>query len=426
MIFVYKLLGILLYPFLILLTYVRIFLKKEDPIRYKEKIFSNSFNTKKKIHKIIWFHAASIGEFKSILPIISRLNIEKNDYHFLITTTTLSSAKLAAKEMLEMKNVTHRFFPYDVIFLIQKFLINWSPKVIFLVDSEIWPNLILESKKRKIPLVLLNARLTKKSFRRWLIFRGIAKKIFSNFNLCISSSSKTQNYLEKLGAKNIYYYGNLKLIASLDKKNLNNINEQFLLRNNFWFAASIHAGEELFCLKTHMELKKKHPKIKTIIAPRHLEKVTSIESLCKILELKIQILNEEELIKEGKEIIIINSFGILNQYYKYAKSVFIGKSLLKKFTNSGGQNPIEAAKLGCKIYHGQYTANFQEIYEILKEKKIARQVISFSDLSKNLDDDFNNLTNDTNDISKTIDNLGDKTLNDTMNKINYIISDAIK
>ena len=137
-------------------------------------------------------------------------------------------------------------------------------------------------------------------------------------------------------------------------------------------------------MNVHQDLKKKFKNIITIIAPRHIERVASIEGLCDKRKLSCQILNDNQKISLNKEIIIINSFGILNKFFKYAKSVFVGKSLLNKFKNSGGQNPIEAAALGCKIYHGPYVYNFQEIYNLFKEYRISKQVNSEEELVKNL------------------------------------------
>ena len=150
----YRIITTLLYPFFILLIILRKFLNKEDRLRYKEKIFSSKFNVlKRKNIPLIWFHAASIGEFKSIIPIITQLNNGNNNFNFLITTSTFSSGKLASTELEKFNNVQHRYLPYDVDFLIKKFIHLWKPSKIFLVDSEIWPNLILNAKKYEIPKI---------------------------------------------------------------------------------------------------------------------------------------------------------------------------------------------------------------------------------------------------------------------------------
>ena len=177
MILIYRGLTNLFYPILIILIFYRKIFNKEHKTRYKEKIFPSHFNIiRKKNTRLIWFHAASIGEFQSILPIIKELKKNKN-LEFLITTVTLSSSNLAEKEIRKFDNIHHRFFPLDVDFLISKFLLLWEPNAIFLVDSEIWPNLIFKAKEKKIPLALINARITSKTFKRWMRFPATAKKI---------------------------------------------------------------------------------------------------------------------------------------------------------------------------------------------------------------------------------------------------------
>ena len=425
MIFTYRVLTGLLYPFLIVLIYFRKILNKEHPKRYKEKILSSHFNViRKKNSKLIWFHAASIGEFKSIIPIIKKLNDENNNFEFLITTITLSSSNLAIEELKNFNNVYHRFMPIDVEYLIKNFLYLWKPSVIFLVDSEIWPNLIFIANKNKIPLALINARITAKTFKRWMMVPQIAKKIFNLFDLCLTSNLQTKDYLKKLDAKNINFEGNIKLINS-SNNSISNPNEKFLLKNKFWFAASTHKGEDIFCIETHLALKKHFKNMITIIAPRHIDRVKKIKILCEKYNLKVQILNKADLILNDKEIILINSFGLLESFFKYTKSVFIGKSLLKKLEHVGGQNPIDAAKSGCKIYHGPYVYNFNEIYEILQKNGITKQIFNYSELSYNLIKDFEEPKKKNNEILETINKLGQKTLAETMSRINTFLRNEI-
>tara|TARA_B100000963_G_scaffold192203_1_gene167285 strand:- start:10376 stop:11650 length:1275 start_codon:yes stop_codon:yes gene_type:complete len=420
MIQAYRIVTTLLYPLLFIFLYYRKLINKEDPLRYKEKIFTSHFNAKRKDdYKLIWFHAASIGEFKSIIPILEQLNINKN-LKFLITTTTLSSGKIAKIELEKFNNVEHRFFPLDIDFLIKKFLYLWKPDKIFLVDSEIWPNLILNAKKNKISISLLNARITSKSFKRWMMFPKVAKKIFGLFDMCLCSNIETKEFLERLELKKVYFKGNIKLTNLVDKKKIKDLNEDFLMKKRFWLAASIHKDEDVFCLKTHLNLKKKLGNIVTIIAPRHVERSGKIKILSERLNLETQILNHNEKILDNKEIIIINYFGALNNYYKYAKSVFIGKSMDKKLKNESGQNPIEAAKLNCKIYHGPYVYNFKDIYKILEINNITKKIENFEDLSSNLFLDLKN-ENEKFKSSNLVDNLGQQTLKETMILINRFI-----
>jgi len=425
MILIYRILTTLLYPILIIFIYFRKVINKEDSVRYKEKILSSHFNSvKRENSKLIWFHAASIGELKSIIPILKKLNNTNLD--FLITTITLSSSKIAKIELKNFKNVHHRFFPLDVDFLMNKFLLFWKPNAIFFVDSEIWPNLICKASKKKIPLALINARLTAKTFKRWMLFPKTAKKIFGLFDLCLTSNIETKNYLENLNSKNIYFNGNIKLINEIDKNNITNLNKNIFNKRRFWLAASTHQGEDIFCLNTHSKLRKEFKDIITIIAPRHIERIKEINNLCENLGLNAQVLNDDDVILEDKEIILINSFGVLQKYFKYAKSVFIGKSIDKKLKNVGGQSPIDAAKFGCKIYHGPYVYNFKEIYEILKKNNISKEIKNYMELSDNLIKDLETFKKDENKISNLIDNLGKETLAKTMKYVNNFLFNVIK
>ena len=205
MIVLYRALTIITYPLLITLVFLRRLFNKEDRKRYKEKIFPLSFNVKRANNsKLILFHAASIGELKSIFPIIKELEKKNENLEFLITTLTTSSANLAKIELKKFKNATHRFLPLDVNFLMKKFLNLWKPDAIFLVDSEIWPNLIFLANQKKIPLGIINARITKKTFNRWNRFPKMARSIFSLFDLCIVSNQETKKFLESFSAKNIF------------------------------------------------------------------------------------------------------------------------------------------------------------------------------------------------------------------------------
>ena len=426
MIFFYRVLTTLLYPFLFLFVYLRKILKKEDPKRFKEKILVSHYNViPQNKSKLIWFHAASIGEFKSIIPIIYQLNKSNNKFHFLITTTTLSSGNLASVELDKILNAEHRYFPFDVPFLIDKFLNLWKPTRIFLVDSEVWPNLILKAKKYKIPIAIINARLTSKSFQRWMIFPKIAKKIFGIFDLCICSNNETKDYFEKLGLKKVYFKGNIKLIDQINVSKIKNLNHQTLLTRRFWFAASTHKEEETFCLKTHLKLKEKFKDVLTIIAPRHIDRSLDIKILAEKLNLKVQILNKGDIISENKELIIINYFGSLQSYFKYAKSVFIGKSMIKKLIHDGGQNPIEAAKLNCKVYHGPYVYNFEEIYKILKMNNISKKINDYHELSDCLLTDLELTKKNIEQISDPLKGLGQKTLIDTTSLLDNFINNDV-
>ena len=424
MILLYRVLSYILYPFLFIFLYFRVIAKKEDPKRYKEKIFVKYFNViTTKNSKLLWFHAASIGELKSIVPIVKELSKKKDNYEFLITTVTCTSGQLATTIFEEYNNIYHRYLPFDVSFLINKFLNSWKPEKIFLVDSEIWPNLIFQAKKNKIPIALINARITKKTYKRWILFSKTAKKVFGLFDLCLCANQETKDFLEFLEAKNIKYFGNIKLIKENDNKIFYEKNDQILSTSRFWVAASTHKEEDNFCLNTHIVLKKKYTDLITIIAPRHINRVNEISSLSKKFKLNTQILNHNDEINEGVEIVIIDSFGLLQNYFKHAKSVFIGKSLVERLKNDSGQNPIDAAYLNCKIYHGPYVSNFEEIYKILKINNISKRVRDYNELCKHLIHDLDKNLKKNTDISKSIEIMGKNVFLNTINTIEKFLND---
>ena len=211
---IYRCFTYFFYPLLVLLIYLRSIFNKEDKLRYKEKIFSSHFKVlKKNKKKLIWFHAVSIGECLSILPLIDELNKKNKSLIFLITTVTLSSSRLVEKKIKRNKNIIHRFFPIDNERLSENFLDGWKPNLICFVDSEIWPNFLFKIKEKNIPLLLLNARLTKKSYNKWLVISGFAKKVFRNFDLCIAASKESKNNLKKLNVR--------KIIKKIKSKNPN-------------------------------------------------------------------------------------------------------------------------------------------------------------------------------------------------------------
>jgi len=421
MILIYRFLTILLYPIFIILIYVRKLLDKEDKNRYKEKIFPDySFKKKKGNKKIIWFHAASIGEVHSIFPVIQNIGNNKN-IKFLITTVTLSAGNIVKSQLSKHQNIEHAYFPFDINFLIRNFLNKWNPNLIVFVDSEIWPNLIFEVKRRNIPLVLINGRITKKSFSRWMLISNFAKKVFSKFDLCLASSKESEKMLKQLNIKNLKYIGNIKLANKTKKRNSIDKNLKVLKVKKIWCAASTHRGEEVVCLKTHLNLKKHYNDIITIIIPRHIKRSEEISELCKKYKVTFQILEDKDVVKAGKEIIIVNSFGTLIKFFGYSKSVFMGKSLIKELEKESGQNPIEAAKLGCKIYHGPYVYNFKEVYKFLNHHKIAEKVYDDEELSKNLLNDLKDTKDNRNKIVEKINKLGEKILIRSVKEINRFL-----
>ena len=423
MFLIYKFLTTALYPIFILVIYIRKFLNKEDPIRFKEKLLhSNDISLPDSSKTLIWFHGASIGEISSIIPLINHITDKDKSIFILITSVTLSSGKVVNEIFKDNKNILHQYFPLDVPYLTKKFLDRWNPSVIAFIDSEIWPNFIDEIKKRKKTLLLLNARITKKTYKRWKFVSSFAKKNFSSFDLSIASSIESLNNLKKLGSNQIKYYGNLKFISKIDTTNhLSSNAVNFLNDYKVWCAASTHKGEDLFCINVHKKLKKHYDNILTIIIPRHIDRVKDIYSQCLAHNLKTQVINKNDQINSNVEVIIINSYGVLPKYYNYCQSIFMGKSLMRKFISVGGQNPIEAAKSGCNIYHGPYVYNFNEVYDFLEKSGIAKKINNSQELVDNLVKDLKNPKKLNNENLTKLNTFGENIFGNTIKELDKYI-----
>ena len=364
MLIVYRILINFVFILSPIILIVRLLKKKEDFSRFKEKFCF--FSKKRRNGKIIWFHGASVGELQSVVPILEILEKNKKIHQILITSNTLSSAKIIQK--LKLRKVTHQFYPIDTNFLSKKFIDYWKPSSVFFIDSEIWPNMVKNLKKQNIPIMLLNGRITKKTFNKWRLFPKLSKKIFSNFDSCLASSKESNNYLKKLGAKKTKYVGNLKFAQSENEKiTIDKKIKNIIISRKTWCASSTHNSEEIFCAKIHIQLKKKYPNLLTIIIPRHIERALSIVNKLKDMNLKTYLFESKDKMKSDAEIIIVNAYGKTKSIYSVCKNIFLGGSLV----NHGGQNPLEATRYGCNILHGPHVSNFKEIYKFLKTKKIS-------------------------------------------------------
>jgi 3-deoxy-D-manno-octulosonic-acid transferase len=392
----------------------RLFKKKEDSSRFKEKF---CFFSKKKIKgKLIWFHGASVGEILSVIPLVERLEKNKKITQILITSNTLSSSKILSK--LKLKKTVHQFFPIDTNYHTQKFLNYWKPTVAIFIDSEIWPNMITNINKKKISLILLNARITKKSFDKWKFFTSSATKIFQKFDICLSASLKSKKYLHLLGSKKIKYIGNLKF--SQTEKNeyfLDNNLKRFFISKKIWCAASTHDSEEKICGLAHKKLKKKHKNLITIIIPRHIDRTKNIIDEMEKLNLKVHTHYPKNKIDKDTDIYLVNSYGKTKAFFKISKTVFLGGSIIEH----GGQNPLEAARYGCRILHGSNIWNFSEIYKLLNKHRISNKTKNINQIIHNIDKVFKNRTS-TQYIKYKIKNLGNKILNSTLKEVNFFIN----
>ena len=417
----------LIYQFIVLLLIIispiiiiiRIFKKKEDKKRFIEKF--SIISKKREKGNLIWFHGSSVGEILSIIPIVEKLEKNKLVKKILITSSTLSSSQILTK--FNFKKTIHQFFPIDSTYFANKFLNFWQPSIAIFIESEIWPSMFLSINKRSIPLLLMNARITQKTFKRWEKIKFFSNSVFSKINFAYPQNRETYQYLKKLQVPKINFIGNLKFSESkLDKKIL--INKKFYKQfknRKVWCASSTHADEELDCAKVHINLKRKYKNLLTIIIPRHVHRTGEIIKKINDLGLNIIQRSSNKKIAKNTDIYLIDTYGETKKFYKISKTVFLGGSLI----NHGGQNPIEPARLQSTIIHGIHTQNFKEVYKLLDDNKISYKAKNIFELTKLVDRSISNSKNKKSKYLK-IKKLGNTILNKTINEINTLLKNEIK
>jgi len=377
MIFLYRIILniiLILSPFIFI---IRLLKKKETLKSYSQKILINDKYRPK--GKLIWFHGASVGEIKSIIPILEKLEKNSNYNQILITSNTLSSANIVKN--LKLKKIIHQFFPIDSNFILKKFIDFWKPSKVIFIDSELWPNTLINLKKREIPVVLLNARITKKSFKRWMKFKNFARKIFSLISVSYPANQETKKYLKILKVKKIKFLDNLKYAEpNYEILTSNRKVKKYFKNRNIWCAASTHYNEEIICGNVHLKLKSKIKNLLTIIIPRHIKRCDEIKSDLEKLNLKVMVIKSAQKIQYNVDVLILDAYGKTKLFFENSPNVFLGGSLI----NHGGQNPLEAARIGCNILYGPNICNFREVYSFLNNIKIAQKVSGENDIIKKL------------------------------------------
>ena len=410
MFFLYQIilsLIILIFPLLIIF---RIYKNKEDKIRFKEKF---SIPSKKRFKgKLIWFHGASVGEILSIIPLIENYEKDKSIKQILVTSSTLSSSKVLQK--FQFKKTIHQFYPIDHIFFTKKFLEYWKPNLAIFIESEIWPCMFKELEQKKISLILLNARITKKTFSKWIKLKNFSQEVFNKITVAYPQNFETKYFLKKLKTKKLKTIGNLKFAENVNEK-INKLNNKFK-KKKIWIASSTHSDEEIFCAKAHIELKKKVKSLLTIIIPRHVHRVKEIKSKLENLNLKVitHSSNKENL--KNIDIYIVDTFGETKKFHKIGCSVFLGGSVI----NRGGQNPLEAARYGAKILHGPNVNNFKDIYKTLLELKVSKKINTSKELASQI------IFKRNKNLGDKIKKIGVKILKKTINDLDKLINNEFK
>jgi len=357
----YRFLTLLLAPLIRLWLHYRLRKGKEDGERLHERFGLSRIN--RPAGQLIWVHAASVGESNSVLPLIELLAARAPDIHLLITTGTVTSARHVEKRLPE--RTMHQFVPVDTPNAVRLFLNHWQPNAAIWVESEFWPNLMQETCIRRIPMTLINARMSDRSYLRWQRYRATFLQLMSCFSHAYAGSMEDLEKFHQLGLDSMRYVGNLKYDApplAADPKELERL-RQAVAHRTVWLAASTHAGEEALIADIHQTLRKTYSNLLTIIVPRHAHRGAAVAQELHGLRLHICCRSKQELPDANTDIYLADTMGELGIFYRLCQVVVIGGSLLP----IGGHNPIEPAQLGCAILCGPHMDNFVGICEELSD-----------------------------------------------------------
>lgn len=378
LLYAYRFLTILLFPAIAVYLLIRRNKGKEDGQRWQERFGKASFP--RPSGTVVWLHAASVGESVSMLPLIHLLVERYKDIHVLVTTGTVTSAAMLNKRLPD--RAFHQYVPIDSALCVHSFLRHWRPNIAVWVESELWPNLITQTQKQ-CAIVLLNGRISGKSYNKWRHYKSLSKVVLRCFSLIMPQSEEDARRFEFLGGKNVKYMGNLKFDAPTLPAPSKAMGAMLSMigERPVWVAASTHHNEEERIAKVHMKLKEEYPTLLTIIVPRHVKRGADIVSQVEKLHLSAALRSKEETITDITDIYIADTMGELGIFYRLSPIVFVGGSLIPH----GGQNPLEPARLECAIVLGPYMDNFMEVTKELESKEACLRVQDDEELRETID-----------------------------------------
>jgi 3-deoxy-D-manno-octulosonic-acid transferase len=355
---------------------------KEDSKRSHERFGIASY--KRPVGMFLWIHAASVGEANSVLYFIEQLRKHFPDIHILVTTGTVTSAKLMAARL--PGGVIHQYIPVDTPQATHRFMRHWRPDVALWVESELWPNLIASANRWNCTMGIINGRMSDKSFRMWNKYPSMSRPMIEAFDVVFAQSGDDAKRFEALGAKRVFTHGNMKY----DARPLA-CNEEALLElkrtlgnRPIWLAASTHPGEEAHIIKAHNLLKQTRKNLLTIIVPRHPSRGDDVANLTGSSRSALRSRNQS--IAANTEFYIADTLGELGLFYRLSDVVFMGGSLIKH----GGQNPLEPAHLASAILTGTHTHNFKDIYAEMEKAHACIRVNNAEDLAAQISALFGN------------------------------------
>lgn len=364
---IYRILIIILTPIIHLYLFIRKLKGKEHKSRFNERFGKTQLERPN--GKLIWINAVSVGEINSAWTIIKRLN-EENEYKLLITTTSTTSAenvKNKIKQLPNIDNVIHQFAPIDTYFSVKRFLKHWKPDILINVESEFWPNLFTLTKKF-CPIMVLNGKMSKKSFRFWYRNKKLKESIFDSIDICLAQSRNDYKRFIMLGVQNVQFLGNIKFFV--DKCYINgNLYEKLLEQTKNrrkWLVNCTHRGEEEIIIGAHKLLKQKHKNLLTMLIIRHTNRTEEVLKLLEKHNLKYITTTSGENIADDTDFYVYNMMGELGTFFELNDIVFIAGSLQR---NIGGHTPAEAIKHNCCVITGPYVENNYMLFKDLLNEK---------------------------------------------------------
>lgn len=327
---------------------------------------------------LIWIHGASVGEVLAAAELIERLR--SLGIRILLTSGTVTAAAMVERRF--PADVIHQYVPFDSPTFVQTFLRYWEPGLALFIESDLWPNLIIATSERRIPMVLINGRMSPRSFPRWMRFRRTIATLLECFDLCLAQSDVDAERFAALGSPNVVTTGNLKLDVAAPPANAKNLEKlkAATQRRMVFVAASTHPGEDEIVLDAYRRLAGHFPALLAIIVPRHPKRGLAIARMLSAAGVQVALRSQDEMPTGATEIYVADTMGELGLFYRLAPVVFMGGSLVEH----GGQNPIEAIKLGAAVLHGPHVFNFAEIYESLDDAGGAMHANTDEDLVKSL------------------------------------------
>jgi len=346
---------------------------KEDAERIRERYGETA--AERPSGPLVWVHVASVGELLAVIPLIERLR--EKGFGVLCTSGTVTSANLAAQRL--PRGVVHQFVTLDVPRFVRRFLDHWRPDLALFVESDLWPNLIMACTRRSVPLILVNGRLSERSFNRWRRLPRTIAALLRCFDLCLAQSAVYAARYRDLGAPRVVTTGNLKLDVPEPPAEPDSLHayETAVGGRIVIAGASTHPGEETVLIEAHRRLRGSFPRLLTVIAPRHPERGPGILEIANAAGLRARLRSRGELPRFDTDIYVADTLGELGLIYRLAPIVFVGGSL----ASHGGQNPIEPIKLGAAILHGPNVWNFAEVYAALDKSHGAEQVTDVGKLA---------------------------------------------